>query len=90
MKTSVLFKTTSLLLSVVAGTYLLQAEPEPMQASCVQLVTISDYGVESYQQQCQPAPQQSWLAWFSGQSRSTQFHFIDLLELLNSFKHKPH
>lgn len=89
MKTSVLFKTTSLLLSVVAGAYLLQAEPQLVQSSCLQFVS-SDYGVESYQQQCQPAPQQSWLAWFSGKSRSTQFHFIDLLELLNSFKHKSH
>ncbi len=90
MKTSVLFKTTSLLLSLVAGTYLLQTEPTPVQASCLQLVTVSDSGIETYQQQCQPAPQQSWLAWFSGQSRSTQFHFIDLLELLNSFKHQSH
>lgn len=90
MKASALFKTTSLLLSLAAGIYLLQAEPNNVQTSCLQLVSVNDYGMESYQQQCRPAPQQSWLAWFSGQSRSTQFHFIDLLELLNSFKHKSH
>lgn len=34
---------------------------------------------------CQ-APEQSvtWGAWFSGKSRSTQFHFLDLFELLFS------
>lgn len=35
------------------------------------------------QANCQ-APEQSvtWGAWFSGKSRSTQFHFLDLFELL--------
>lgn len=28
----------------------------------------------------------SWVAWFSGSSRSTQFHFIDLLELVHGEK----
>lgn len=27
--------------------------------------------------------QQSWLNWLSGNSRSTQFHFVDFLELVN-------
>ena len=34
-------------------------------------------------QQCLQTSQQSWLNWFQGKSRSTQFHFVDLLELLN-------
>lgn len=35
-------------------------------------------------QTCQP--QQSWFNWLQGNSRSTQFHFFDLLELLGRFK----
>ncbi|MFQ6371950.1 hypothetical protein [Shewanella sp. YIC-542] len=31
----------------------------------------------------------SWGSWFSGKSRSGQFHFIDLLELLHGHERKP-
>ena len=34
-------------------------------------------------EQCIAAQQQNWLKWFQGDSRSTQFHFVDLLELLS-------
>jgi hypothetical protein len=87
MKLPALIKTTGLALSLVVGAYLLHPEPSVQNASCIKLMMISEQGIESAQLQCSPAPQQSWLAWFSGQSRSTQFHFIDLLELLNRFKH---
>ena len=33
--------------------------------------------------QCMAGEQQSWFSWIRGESRSTQFHFVDLLELLN-------
>ena len=33
----------------------------------------------------QMTDQQNWLSWFTGKSRSTQFHFVDLLELLSRF-----
>jgi Na+-driven multidrug efflux pump len=33
--------------------------------------------------QCLQANTQSWFSWLKGQSRSTQFHFVDLLELIN-------
>lgn len=36
---------------------------------------------------CQPS-QQSWFSWLQGNSRSTQFHFVDLLELLNRFNQR--
>lgn len=32
---------------------------------------------------CVQGEQQSWFSWIRGESRSTQFHFVDLLELLN-------
>ena len=31
----------------------------------------------------------SWLAWISGNSRSTQFQFIDLFELIHGDKEEP-
>ncbi|MFC3187080.1 hypothetical protein ACFOD0_09285 [Shewanella intestini] len=31
----------------------------------------------------------SWTNWLSGNSRSSQFHFIDLLELIHGHKQKP-
>lgn len=34
-------------------------------------------------QECLNSDKQSWYSWFQGKSRSTQFHFIDLLELLS-------
>jgi hypothetical protein len=34
-------------------------------------------------QDCINIGQQSWYSWFQGKSRSTQFHFVDLLELLS-------
>lgn len=33
---------------------------------------------------CAPS-KQSWFSWLQGNSRSTEFHFVDLLELLNRF-----
>lgn len=34
-------------------------------------------------EECLNVSQQSWYSWFQGKSRSTQFHFVDLLELLS-------
>ncbi|WP_126827805.1 hypothetical protein [Pseudidiomarina taiwanensis] len=34
------------------------------------------------QQQCEAEQQVTWSTWFTGQSRSTQFHFLDLVELV--------
>ncbi|GGE90564.1 hypothetical protein [Shewanella carassii] len=31
----------------------------------------------------------SWKSWLSGNSRSGQFHFVDLLELLHGHQRKP-
>ncbi len=33
--------------------------------------------------QCQPESNKSWFAWLKGDSRSAQFHYLDLLELLS-------
>ncbi|MEO2267867.1 hypothetical protein [Pseudoalteromonas pernae] len=39
----------------------------------------SEHNVQCGNQQAK----QSWLAWFTGDSRSAQFHYLDLLELLS-------
>ena len=42
--------------------------------------------------QCQaPSTKVTWSNWFKGESRSTQFHFFDLIELLfsSSEEHTP-
>jgi hypothetical protein len=88
MKTPNLIKTTMLLLGVSAVLLLLPAKNEPQLASCSKTILFADNGMQQISIQCNQAPQPSWSSWFSGNSRSTQFHFIDLLELLSRFQHK--
>lgn len=52
-------------------------------ADCTNIIEINAQGNSQLLLNCVAVPQQSWLSWFQGDSRSTQFHFIDLLELLN-------
>lgn len=52
-------------------------------ADCTNIIEINAQGNSQLVLNCVAVPQQSWLSWFQGDSRSTQFHFIDLLELLN-------
>ena len=89
MKTPMLLKTAAFVLSLSAGLYLLPQEQHSVMASCINSVAVAQNGVESFTVQCELAPQTSWLSWFSGQSSSAQFHFIDLLELLSRFHAKP-
>lgn len=37
---------------------------------------------------CHRAANQSWMAWLTGNSRSSQFHYLDLLELLSRDSNK--
>lgn len=37
----------------------------------------------SQQTQLQCQQSQNWISWLRGQSRSSQFHFVDFLELLD-------
>lgn len=53
------------------------------QEQCQQLLNASED--LSATQQCEKVAQTNeltWGTWFSGKSRSTQFHFLDLFELL--------
>lgn len=61
---------------IIAGTVGLMLPSTHTNTSCQ---TIADVSTAP---QCVNANQQSWFSWFQGKSRSTQFHFVDLLELL--------
>lgn len=88
MKSKALVKTGLLLLplTVLLGVYQ-WSKPDATVASCQQQRVITEAGIENLQLNCKSTPQQSWLGWAQGESRSTQFHFIDLLELLNRLQH---
>lgn len=84
MKTKTLVKSAFLLLPLTVAVAVSQwSEPTVAAASCQQQLVVAETGIESLQLQCSTTAQQSWLGWAQGHSRSTQFHFIDLLELLN-------
>jgi len=88
MNNPILLKTLAVVLTLSAGVYLLPQQQTVAAAACTNTVVITQNGMESYTVQCTLAPQTSWLSWFSGQSSSAQFHFIDLLELLSRFHAK--
>ncbi|MCK7459703.1 hypothetical protein [Idiomarina aminovorans] len=50
---------------------------------CQQLMTEAEQSNNSAQ--CRLADEQvTWLSWLTGDSRSVQFHFFDLIELISS------
>ena len=84
MKTKTLLKSALLLLPLTVAIAISQGpEQQNAMASCQQQLVVAESGTETLQLQCDGTQQQSWLGWAQGHSRSTQFHFIDLLELLN-------
>lgn len=84
MKTKTLVKSAVLLLPLTVAVVVSQwSEPSMTAASCQHQLVVAETGIETLQLQCSTTEQQSWLGWAQGHSRSTQFHFIDLLELLN-------
>ncbi|WNO60496.1 hypothetical protein [Rheinheimera sp. MMS21-TC3] len=74
MKSTVTLKIAliSAILIVIASLYFLL----PKDKSCTSSNSDSTY-------LCSTVNSQSWFSWLKGQSRSTQFHFVDLLELIN-------
>ncbi|WP_337842163.1 hypothetical protein [Rheinheimera sp.] len=69
------------LVAIAAAALLVVQIKNPLLAPCVAQFSADS----SLNTECQP--QQSWFNWLQGNSRSTQFHFVDLLELLNRFSH---
>ncbi|WP_417659037.1 hypothetical protein [Pseudidiomarina sp.] len=77
---SVLLIASIVLISAVSAAAW-QNEPTKSLEECKAMMHNSEQ--PNAQNVCQ-APEQSvtWTSWFSGKSRSTQFHFLDLFELL--------
>src|SRR5690554_46400 len=78
--TSVVVVASFVLFSAMSA-YAWQNDAAKTVAECEAMLKNSEH--TNVQAACQ-APEQSvtWAAWFSGKSRSTQFHFLDLFELL--------
>jgi hypothetical protein len=68
-------------LCVAVFTYQYQT---PTVESCKAALQVDTSSALVLSSLCKPS-QQSWFSWLQGNSRSTQFHFFDLLELLNRF-----
>lgn len=76
MKFTNLYKAAFICLALTAGMLVLTAHSPPAQIGCQ---TAAERQLATH---CNNS-QQSWFSWFQGKSRSTQFHFVDLLELLS-------
>lgn len=74
---------SAIIIAILLVAFNISTEQTPITA-CHNTVT-QHMGVQVIQVSCTATSQQSWSAWFSGNSRSTQFHFVDFLELLNRF-----
>ncbi len=77
MKFTKLYKAALISAGISAGALYVVAPELLSSPHCAALDDITA------QQQCMATQQQSWFSWFQGNSRSTQFHFVDLLELLS-------
>ena len=75
MKFTTLPKAAFICVALIAGMLVLSSYSNP-QTGCQ---TATD---QQSATNCSNS-QQSWFSWFQGKSRSTQFHFVDLLELLS-------
>lgn len=91
---SVTFKSLTIatsIISLAAASYLVATPASPTTSvsnsiqQCEQLLTNAETG--DIRKQCAAAANEvTWSNWVKGESRSAQFHFIDLFELLFSSK----
>lgn len=61
-------------------------QPDMTAAQCQTVVQTQFDGKSSLNMPCVKVAEPSWSSWLTGKSRSTQFHFIDLVELLSQLK----
>lgn len=66
-----------------ASTFSLVAYAKQLDNECCSTV----YKTQIVLSQCQ-ASNKSWFSWLTGNSRSAQFHYLDLLELLSDSEKK--
>jgi hypothetical protein len=75
-----------LLLSALGTGVWMTQQPDAEVASCSTVVHTQFDGSQTLELSCLQVNQPSWSNWLTGKSRSTQFHFIDLVELLGQLK----
>ncbi|MBQ4832634.1 hypothetical protein J8L70_05215 [Pseudoalteromonas sp. MMG010] len=82
------FKTGMLIASVFVVVGVVSFLPENKPATIAQINCAhnnEDHTLVSTQHKCLNIEQnKSWAAWLKGESRSAQFHYLDLLELLST------
>lgn len=77
-----------IILTIIGGVFLALMLSPAWQTSTANITQQCDQvlanveGQESRQLCEAPSKQVSWHTWATGQSRSTQFHFLDLVELV--------
>ncbi|PAJ72624.1 hypothetical protein CJF42_20170 [Pseudoalteromonas sp. NBT06-2] len=69
----------------LASTFSLLTYAQQIDEKCCPTV----YKTQIALSQCQ-ASNKSWFSWLTGNSRSAQFHYLDLLELLSNSEKKTH
>ncbi|WP_105187983.1 hypothetical protein [Pseudoalteromonas sp. T1lg48] len=74
--------------AVIVGTYGIQSGSSINSDSYSQCICDTNAFGERTQDCASPEGEQSWFSWFAGDSRSAQFHYLDLLELLSRSDNK--
>ncbi|WP_105258137.1 hypothetical protein [Pseudoalteromonas sp. T1lg88] len=69
--------------AMIVGTFAIQSGSSLNSETYSQCVCDTNAYGEQTQDCANPDGEQSWFAWFAGDSRSAQFHYLDLLELLS-------
>ncbi|MDX1392512.1 MAG: hypothetical protein R3241_09030 [Rheinheimera sp.] len=77
MKFTNLSKATLISAGIITGALCIALPAAMSKGQCQSLADSSAIS------ECVNATGQSWFSWFQGRSRSTQYHFVDLLELLS-------
>lgn len=70
-------KTSVLAIAFLGGAAVYSSYTNTSEVACHNVIDAKSVAV------CAVTEQQSWFSWLRGKSRSAQFHFVDLLELLN-------
>lgn len=70
-------KTSVLVITFIGGIAMYSSYTNTSETACHNVIDVQSVTA------CAITEQQSWYSWLRGKSRSAQFHFVDLLELLN-------
>lgn len=70
-------KTSALVITFLGGAAVYSSYSNTSETACLKVIDSQNAAA------CAVTEQQSWYSWLRGKSRSAQFHFVDLLELLN-------